>query len=527
MRATTTRSRAVRRLAVAAAISVGAVVVALGIPSGSISALSGGQADGYKKAYAAKAKTARSAAKGSGTIFAADGSHEHLSGEHRRALAQPQRPAHEERRLPGRADHQPRDRRPHHTGPGPSCGRRRGGAAVPDRAEALQRPGERDAHLLADEPLQHVQRLLRNPVDPVEPLARRRHHADLHRGHDRRRSPALLQAHRARPLPALQPHEDLPQRRPAGRQLLRRARPQQQLGRHDAEAGTLPVPDPRQGLPDRHRHQGHRHEHRDALPAPPAQRLHQLPRDRHQRHRQPVLGRERHPGGPRLHRRAHPRNGLRVPRRTGALRAALVAVRRGEGVEGLPGPRGNRGQGRGDGGVPVQEEHPRPGRLADLQGLARSGVADPRGHLLQVDGALLALRPAAPGEPAGREQQAVRALPAQAQLLQRHGLDPPAGKADAQLRELHRRAARRSRQGLVPHRHEPGPGSPYDQRRQDGRGDGHRDLGPVRLHPEARCPGPALLEGLDRPAARRGPQARRLADGAGQQVRQRPVRRRR
>ena len=80
MHATTTRSRAVRRLAVAAAISVGAVVIALGIPSGSISALSGGQADGYKKAYAAKAKTARSAAKGSGTIFAADGSHKHLPG---------------------------------------------------------------------------------------------------------------------------------------------------------------------------------------------------------------------------------------------------------------------------------------------------------------------------------------------------------------------------------------------------------------------------------------------------------------
>ena len=80
MRATTTRARAGRRLAVAAVISVGAVLIALGVPSGSLSALRDGQADGYKKAYAAKAKTARSAAKGSGKIFAADGSHAHLPG---------------------------------------------------------------------------------------------------------------------------------------------------------------------------------------------------------------------------------------------------------------------------------------------------------------------------------------------------------------------------------------------------------------------------------------------------------------
>ena len=199
-----------------------------------------------------------------------------------------------------------------------------------------------------------------------------------------------------------------------------------------------------------------------------------------------------------------------------------------QGAEGLPGPRGHRRQGRGDGGVPVQQDDPRPGRLADLQGLAGAGVADPRGHLLQVDGALLACRPTAAGEPARREQQAVRALPAQAELLQRHGLDPAAGQADARLRALHRRAARRSRQGLVPHRHEPRPGPARHQRRQAGRGDGHRDLGAVRLHPEARrartC---AARKAIDRPTARRGPQAGRLADGAGQQVRQRPVRRRR
>src|SRR5687768_3656691 len=80
MRATTTRSRAGRRLAVAAVISVGAVLVALVVPSGSLAGLADGEADGYKKAYAAKAKTERSAARGSGTIFAADGTHLHNPG---------------------------------------------------------------------------------------------------------------------------------------------------------------------------------------------------------------------------------------------------------------------------------------------------------------------------------------------------------------------------------------------------------------------------------------------------------------
>src|SRR5688500_5536589 len=80
MRATSTRSRAGRRLAVAAAISVGAVVTALVVPSGSLSGLTGGEADGYKKADAATAKSERSAAQGSGTIFAADGSHLHPAG---------------------------------------------------------------------------------------------------------------------------------------------------------------------------------------------------------------------------------------------------------------------------------------------------------------------------------------------------------------------------------------------------------------------------------------------------------------
>ena len=54
-------------------------------------------------------------------------------------------------------------------------------------------------------------------------------------------------------------------------------------------------------------------------------------------------------------------------------------------------------------------------------------LADPRGHLLPVARAGVARRPADLREPAGREQQALPALPDQAQLLRRHGLDPAAG----------------------------------------------------------------------------------------------------
>lgn len=76
----TPRSRAGRRLAVAAAISTGAVLTAIAVPSGALSGLSGGTPDGYKKAYAAAASNKVSAAEGSGTVFRADGSHVHLNG---------------------------------------------------------------------------------------------------------------------------------------------------------------------------------------------------------------------------------------------------------------------------------------------------------------------------------------------------------------------------------------------------------------------------------------------------------------
>ena len=48
---------------------------------------------------------------------------------------------------------------------------------------------------------------------------------------------------------------------------------------------------------------------------------------------------------------------------------------------------------------------PRPGRLADVQGLAGAQLADPRGHLLAVARAGVARRPADVREPARREQR--------------------------------------------------------------------------------------------------------------------------
>ena len=119
--------------------------------------------------------------------------------------------------------------------------------------------------------------------------------------------------------------------------------------------------------------------------------------------------------------------------------------------------------------VAVRPPDARPGRLADVQGLAGTAVADPRGHLLEVDGALLARRAAGVRQPARRERPALHDLPAQAQLVRRDDLDPPAGQADAAVRELHRRAVRRARQGLVPHRHQPVAGPQGDQRRASSR----------------------------------------------------------
>ncbi len=59
------------------------------------------------------------------------------------------------------------------------------------------------------------------------------------------------------------------------------------------------------------------------------------------------------------------------------------------------------------------------------------------------------------------------------------------GAAHARARALHRRAERRPRQGLVPHRRRPGRGAPGDQRRQARGGHGHGGLRALRLPPDA------------------------------------------
>ena len=70
----------------------------------------------------------------------------------------------------------------------------------------------------------------------------------------------------------------------------------------------------------------------------PRRRLRGLPRVAGQRHRRPVRRRHAVPGGARLRRRAHPRHGLRVPRRRRPLRQALGPVRRAVRPRRLPRP---------------------------------------------------------------------------------------------------------------------------------------------------------------------------------------------
>ena len=380
-------------------------------------------------------------------------------------------------------------------------------------------------------PLRHGRRLLRpaqrrhRPVGDARGRGLRRHGRS-----PRRRGAVPLPGHRPRHLPPLRLRPDLrlPQGRhpPAAAGLRGRGGVAEPVGRVD---GTPQ----RRGVhlrPGRWR-RAHRRRHRRRrarprrrpLRAAHHRRLRCLGRDRHRRQGTHLPWRLRHPGDARLRRRAHPRDGLRVPRRPRALRPALAPLRRAARPRRLPRPHAHQRLRRRPRDRPVRRARPRPGRLADVPRLARTRLADPRGHLLEVDGALLARRAAAVHQPAGREQQALRALPAEEELLRRHGLDPPAGTADARLRALRRRAVRRPRRGLVPHRHQPVPGPPGDQRGQARRGDGHRDLDPVQVHDEARRP--PVRRRLHRRPARRGAPDGRAPDGAGQQVRQRPVRR--
>ncbi len=264
-------------------------------------------------------------------------------------------------------------------------------------------------------------------------------------------------------------------RRPEGG----RARRRHDLDRHQ---GRPPHPaHQRRGVPRGRRPQ--------PLPADPDHRLRGLPGVAGQHHRRPVRRGLAVPGGAGVRRRAHPRHGLRVPRGRRPLRQAVGPVRCAVRARGLPRPRDRQQPARGD---PLRRALPRPRRLADLRRLARARLADPRGHLLQVDGAVVARRAAALRQPARREQPALHALPVRTgwqpaeELLRRHGLGPAPGQADAPVPELHRRAVGRPGQGLVPDREEPVAGTPRHQRRQDGDRHGHRDQRALRLHLQGR-----------------------------------------
>jgi hypothetical protein len=81
MRRPTPRSSAARRLVVAVALSLGALVAAFVVPGAFFgSPAAGGQADGYKKAYVAQAKNTRAVAQGADTIYLPDGTHIHPNG---------------------------------------------------------------------------------------------------------------------------------------------------------------------------------------------------------------------------------------------------------------------------------------------------------------------------------------------------------------------------------------------------------------------------------------------------------------
>jgi hypothetical protein len=79
-RSSTSHSRAGRRLAVAVAVSVGAVLASVVLPSGALSAPDGAKPDGYRSAYVATAQSKTSSAQAAGTIHLVDGTHLHPSG---------------------------------------------------------------------------------------------------------------------------------------------------------------------------------------------------------------------------------------------------------------------------------------------------------------------------------------------------------------------------------------------------------------------------------------------------------------
>ena len=225
-------------------------------------------------------------------------------------------------------------------------GRRRdpAGRAPADAGQRARHDGQ--ARHVADRPLQHVQQLLRPAVHPHRPVADRCE-PRLHGPLAGRRVPAVLQAHHAGSLPAVQPGPPVPGLLPAAAHLRLGRRPDLGLGGDGVlDLRAVPLLRAEPGLPHRrHRRPGLDRGHRHPAAAAAAHRLRGLPRDRHRRRRQPVLRRLHDAGGARLRRRPHPRDGLRVPRRRRALRPAVVAVRRDRGAARLPRPRAHRRQG--------------------------------------------------------------------------------------------------------------------------------------------------------------------------------------
>ena len=103
--------------------------------------------------------------------------------------------------------------------------------------------------------------------------------------------------------------------------------------------------------------------------------------------------------------------------------------------------------------------------LADVPRLALADRPGRGGRLLHGHQAGLDGRAAGDGHPAGRQRGAVRADDHAAQPVQRHGRGAPPGPRPARAPGLHRRPVRRSRQGLLPDRHQPVPGPAGDQLR--------------------------------------------------------------
>ena len=135
---------------------------------------------------------------------------------------------------------------------------------------------------------------------------------------------------------------------------------------------------------------------------------------------------------------------------------------------------------------PAARRHAQPRGLAELRRLATRRVPEPRGHLLEMDRARLAVGAAHHGQRPGGEPRALRPLPAEEEQLQRDGQRVQAGRRHARAAGLHRRPVRRPRQGLPAHRQDAGRGAQGHQRGQAGDGARHRGLRGPQLRPVQR-----------------------------------------